>query len=96
MSNAQRKTANLYMNLCNTAYRGLPEFLIRATAEKLHANGIPFLNLGGSETAGLDRFKNKFAPAFSLALCSLEANRSALLLTPNNGRAQPSLKKDRF
>jgi hypothetical protein len=75
------------MNLCNVACRGLPEFLINATAEKLHANGIPFLNLGGSETAGLDRFKNKFAPALSITLCSLEAKAVSMLLSANNDLA---------
>ena len=40
------------MNLSNVTYRGLSEFSIKATAVKLCKTGIPYLNLGGSETAG--------------------------------------------
>jgi Phosphatidylglycerol lysyltransferase, C-terminal len=72
VSNIQNRTANLYMNLCNVTYRGLSEFIIKATAEKLSADGVRFLNLGGSETAGLDRYKKKFVPALNVELCSLK------------------------
>ncbi len=71
ISNSEQKTANLYMNLCNTRYRGLSEFAIHATATKLHEDGVPLLNLGGSETEGLDRYKRKFAPIQSIALYSV-------------------------
>jgi hypothetical protein len=72
ISNAKNCTANLYMNLCNMAHRGLSEFCIKATAEILFAQGIQYMNLGGSETSGLDHYKKKFIPAFSIDLCSLE------------------------
>ena len=74
VSNPQHKMANLYMNLCNVAYHGLSEFSVKATATKLCEAGVPLLNLGGSETAGLDHFKNKFAPVLSVNLCSLKAS----------------------
>lgn len=74
ISNPIHKVGNLYMNLCNVTYRGLSEFSIQATASKLCADGISLLNLGGSETAGLDRYKNKFVPVLSVNLCSLEAS----------------------
>jgi hypothetical protein len=74
VSNPQHKMANLYMNLCNVTYRGLSEFSIKATAAKLCEDGVPLLNLGGSETAGLDNYKNKFAPVLSINLCSLKAS----------------------
>lgn len=73
ISNPEHKIANLYMNLCNVTYRGLSEFSIKATAAKLCEDGVPLLNLGGSETASLDHYKNKFAPALSVPLCSLDA-----------------------
>ena len=72
VSNPEHRIANLYMNLCNVTYRGLSEFSIKATAVKLCEAGIPLMNLGGSETAGLDHYKNKFAPVLSVNLCSLE------------------------
>lgn len=72
ISNSKHRTANLFMNLCNVTYRGLSEFSIAFTAERLLSDGVQFLNLGGSETLGLDRYKNKFAPEFSLQLCSLK------------------------
>lgn len=73
ISNPEHKIANLYMNLCNVSYRGLSEFSIKATAAILCEDGVPLLNLGGSETASLDHYKNKFSPAISVHLCSLEA-----------------------
>lgn len=85
ISNPKHKIANLYVNLCNITRRGLSEFAIKATAMKLCADGVPLLNLGGSETAGLDHYKNKFAPVMSVDLCSLEAsaaNISAITKMP--------------
>ena len=73
ISNAKNCTANVYINLCNVMYRGLSEFSVKTTAETLYAQGIQYMNLGGSETAGLDRYKKKFVPAYSIDLCSLEA-----------------------
>lgn len=78
ISNPAHKTANLYMNLCNVTYRGLSEFSINATAAKLCADGVSFINLGGSESAGLDHYKNKFSPVLSVDLCSLEPSTVAM------------------
>ena len=86
VSNPLHKIANLYMSLSNVTYRGLSEFAIKATATQLCNDGIPLLNLGGSETAGLDHYKNKFAPVLSVNLCSLEAsidNKATFVKTPD-------------
>ena len=70
ISNIKRRTANLFVNLCNTEIKGLSEFLIIRAAETLLGEGIQFLNMGGSETAGLDHYKRKFIPDTSLPLAS--------------------------
>ncbi len=72
VSNAERKTANLFANFCNVGINGLSEMLIVKSCEALSAQGVGYLNLGGSETANLDRFKAKFDPALSLERCSLD------------------------
>ncbi len=74
ISNPEHRIANLYMNLCDVNFRGLSEFAIKASAAKLVEAGVPLLNLGGSETLGLDHYKNKFAPVLSVNLCSLQAS----------------------
>jgi hypothetical protein len=73
LSNGKAATANRFANLCNLDYRGLPEFVTRYTAERLFISGIQYLNIGGSETVGLDQFKNKFMPDYSLHLHSVDA-----------------------
>ncbi|MFY9287543.1 MAG: phosphatidylglycerol lysyltransferase domain-containing protein [Alphaproteobacteria bacterium] len=72
ISNSQNKTANLFVNFCNVTIKGLSELLIVKSCEALSNQGIKFLNLGGSESAGLNRYKSKFAPATSLQLNSIE------------------------
>ncbi|MDD3287587.1 MAG: phosphatidylglycerol lysyltransferase domain-containing protein [Alphaproteobacteria bacterium] len=72
VSNVHTPTANIFMNLCNTVIKGLSEFAIKTTAEELQSLSIPFMNLGGSETAGLDSYKKKFIPAYSLDLYSVK------------------------
>lgn len=47
---------------------GLSEFQIYEMCKQLYNNGIKYINLGGSETLGLDRFKKKFAPIMSYNL----------------------------
>lgn len=44
---------------------GLSEYQIYEMCKTLHDKGIKYVNLGGSETEGLDRFKKKFAPVIS-------------------------------
>ncbi len=73
VSNCHQKTANGYVNFCNTEIRGLSEFLMVKCCETLRDQGIPYFNLGGSETESLDAYKRKFDPAFSIDLCSINA-----------------------
>lgn len=44
---------------------GLSELQTYEMCKRLHAAGIKYVNLGGSETLGLDRFKKKFSPIIS-------------------------------
>ena len=72
ISNNQRKTANLFVNISNTAIKGLSELLITKCCEALQAQGIGLLNIGGSETSGLDAYKRKFCPVESIALSTID------------------------
>ena len=72
--NTSTMIANAWVNLCNTSIKGLSEFVMKSTSEALFLQGIPYINYGGSETPGLDNFKNKFVPAFSIDLASVDAN----------------------
>ncbi len=73
VSNGADRIANRYVNLCNTSRRGMAEFVMHSVAKHLMNAGIRYLNVGGSETAELDQFKNKFLPAYSIDLCSVDA-----------------------
>ena len=73
VSNTQNPTANRHANLCDNSYVGLSDYVMKATAHTLYAQGIHRLNIGGSETASLDDYKNKFLPAISINLCSVQA-----------------------
>ncbi len=72
--NTDMKIANVWMNLCNTEIRGLSEFVVQRTAQELLALGIHYANYGGSETKGLDFYKKKYDPAFSLELKSIDVD----------------------
>jgi len=71
VSNVYRETANLFVNFCNVGITGLSDLLMVKCCETLHNNGVGYLNLGGSESEGLDRFKRKYDPAVSINLSSL-------------------------
>jgi hypothetical protein len=73
VSNRSNKTANIYVNLCNTNYKGLSELALVSVAQRVSQEGVHFLNLGGSETESLDRYKKKFAPTHSVDLHTLQA-----------------------
>jgi hypothetical protein len=73
VSNVKEKTANIYVNFCNTDFRGLSEYSMVATCKSLLDQSVHYVNLGGSETASLNFFKKKFDPALSIDLCSVEA-----------------------
>ncbi|MDD3183370.1 MAG: hypothetical protein PHD48_11295 [Alphaproteobacteria bacterium] len=85
--------ANRFANLCNENILGLSDFVMQTVARELHNRNIQLLNLGGSETKGLDDYKAKFVPEFSLKLCSAEIEVAGLrsvptrTLTKNRGQA---------
>ena len=75
ISGSVRKTGNLFVNLCNTTIKGLSEFLIVKCCEMLYGQNIEHLNIGGSETEGLDNFKRKFHPQSALNFPLLKPER---------------------
>lgn len=91
VSNRETPTANIFMNLCNKTIKGLSELAIHTTAEHLAAQGVQYMNLGGSESEGLDHYKKKFHPVRSINLCSLEPKTSTLLRVPHRHVATGSL-----
>ncbi len=54
--------ANSLSLICAPGYRGLEEFMMVVICKRLRAQGIKRLNIGGSESQGLHRFKMKFNP----------------------------------
>lgn len=73
VSNAENPAANIYVNLCNKNYSGLSEFVMKTISERALVQGIGYINVGGSETKGLDDYKRKYIPAFSIDLHSADA-----------------------
>ncbi len=72
VSNGQQKTANLFVNFCNIDIIGLSDFMVVESCKTLRDQGVDYLNLGGSESDGLDSFKRKFCPARSINMCSID------------------------
>jgi hypothetical protein len=72
ISNKDFPSANRFVNLCDTSYRGIADYTTKRLADRLLADGILYLSIGGSETETLDRFKRKFQPAFSVPLHSVD------------------------
>ncbi|MDD3028870.1 MAG: phosphatidylglycerol lysyltransferase domain-containing protein [Alphaproteobacteria bacterium] len=72
LPNNALQIANAWVSLCNAHCNGLSEFVMKTTAEALWERGIPYINYGGSETKGLDDYKNKYVPVYSLDLCSID------------------------
>ena len=66
------RTANRFVNICNVDYRGLADYVMHQTAIRRLSTGIDYMNIGGSELASLDSFKNKFVPIQSINLCSAD------------------------
>ncbi|QQR68356.1 MAG: hypothetical protein IPI58_05735 [Alphaproteobacteria bacterium] len=58
--------------LHNPAISGLSDYQYNKMCATLARQGVGLLNLGGSETSGLDWFKRKFKPAHSYPLCSID------------------------
>ena len=63
-------TSNLLANLTDISIPGLAEFQVVSVCRQLNQRGVLYLNRGGSETAGLDRFKAKFDPIKSIPVRS--------------------------
>jgi hypothetical protein len=61
----KNKTSNLFANLTDQT-AGLSDFQMVNTCRHLQKAGIKSLNLGGSETASLDKYKKKFCPTKSI------------------------------
>ncbi|MFJ5828302.1 phosphatidylglycerol lysyltransferase domain-containing protein [Streptomyces sp. NPDC093089] len=70
------KTANLYVNLCDSTVIGLSDFQLVNSCRHLAENGYSLLNMGGSELESLDSFKSKYGPAQSIDLLSAKVTYS--------------------
>ncbi|QQR68705.1 MAG: DUF2156 domain-containing protein [Alphaproteobacteria bacterium] len=66
------KIANCFGGVVDPGIKGLMDFSVYALCQTLARQGVDFVNLGGSETHGLDQFKRKFQPSTSYQLCSME------------------------
>jgi hypothetical protein len=67
--------ANQLVVCSSNSIKGLSEWQVVKMCEKLHQDGITSVNLGGSETHGLDRFKRKFAPVMRWRLETIEVGK---------------------
>ncbi len=63
-------TANFFINIGDASIAGLADFQMVEVSKSLYAQGVKFLNVGGSETAKLDTYKRKFMPVKSIELQS--------------------------
>lgn len=80
-NSGKNRTANRFVNICNTNFRGLAEFNTVHMARLLVSQGINYVNIGGAETASLDKFKKKFMPIKNIQMCSVDivVNESGFL-----------------
>lgn len=67
--------ANAFAMAAERKIPGLAEYNIVMMCKKLLNKGIKRVNIGGSETDGLNRYKKKFFPVKSIQLYSCEINR---------------------
>jgi len=74
VSEGAKRTANLYVNFCNTDIEGLSDYTVVSVCDVLSRRGIDLLNLGGSEISSLDFFKCKFRPVINIDLLSVDIN----------------------
>ena len=65
-------TANIFVNLGDTAITGLSDFQVVSTCRHLYDEGIKYINMGGSELESLDAFKAKFQPAKTIEIFSAD------------------------
>lgn len=66
----RNKVANAFAMTAKRDRPGLAEYNIVQMCRKLQKKGIKKVNMGGSESEGLNRYKKKFAPIESLELKS--------------------------
>lgn len=64
-------SCGLFCNVVDTAFAGLSEFAVWRICVELADSGFEKLNMGGSETSSLDRFKRKFFPTESYSLAAV-------------------------
>ena len=64
--------ANSYISITSHNIPGLSEWANVLMCEILSEKNIQEVNLGGSETRNLDRFKRKFSPVKSIMLSTLK------------------------
>ena len=67
----RRGTVAAVAALTKSYERGFSEYLQFVVAEKLSCRGYETMCIGGSETAGLDRFKRKLDPVETHRLCTV-------------------------
>lgn len=72
-------TANGLASLSRRSIKGMSEYMMVNTCQKLEARGVDKYNIGGSETKGLDQFKLKFLPAESIQLNSYNVEYKNLI-----------------
>lgn len=65
-----KNIANEFSIVTNTQIPGLADYQVQQMCHLLNSIGIEYVNLGGSESKGLDRFKRKFYPIISHSLSS--------------------------
>lgn len=66
------RSAALYASLAMLEIGGASEFMLVGFMDQLAQAGVRSINLGGSETGGLYRFKKKFDPITEIATVELE------------------------
>lgn len=72
-------SAGLYASVARREFVGLSESMMLMLLQELSKRHIHLVNLGGSETRGLDMYKRKFNPAFErkneIAVVTLDVDR---------------------
>ena len=72
LPNSSGTPANVFGPVCNTTIKGLSETVIVRMCSDLASRGIQYVNLGGSETSGLNQYKLKYRPAANIELKTIK------------------------
>ncbi|OED37558.1 hypothetical protein AB833_23270 [Chromatiales bacterium (ex Bugula neritina AB1)] len=75
-------TATALASLSRRSISYISEYQLIEASKILHAKGIGYLNIGGSESLELDRFKLKFRPSESMVINSYDVEFSLYSGTP--------------